>query len=118
MGRLEAFALGNKPWPSFVDGIGNGLGYAWILLAISSIREIFASGTWMGLTVMPQSFYAAGYVNNGLLLFPPGAFVILGLIIWAQRCTFWSCGIRRINMELISLAVKSIFIENILLASF
>ena len=85
MGRLEAYALGNKPWPSFVDGIGNGLGYSWILLVVSFIRELFSAGSLLGVKVMPQSFYAAGYIDNGLLLFPPGAFFILGIIIWIQR---------------------------------
>jgi Na+-transporting NADH:ubiquinone oxidoreductase subunit D len=85
MGRLEAFALGNKPWPSFVDGIGNGLSYGIIIMMVGLIREVFASGTLLGFSIIPEVVYAAGYSNNGLLLFPPGAFFILGIIIWVQR---------------------------------
>jgi Na+-transporting NADH:ubiquinone oxidoreductase subunit D len=85
LGRAEAFALQNKPWPSFLDGLGNGLGYAAILAVIATGREIFGSGTFFGLTVIPESFYAAGYENVGLMVLSPGAFILLGLIIWAQR---------------------------------
>ncbi|MCB0278375.1 MAG: NADH:ubiquinone reductase (Na(+)-transporting) subunit D [Calditrichaeota bacterium] len=85
MGRLEAYAIGNKPWPSFVDGIGNGMGYGIILIVIGAIRELFGSGTLLDLKIIPEGMYALGYANNGLLLFPPGAFFILGLIIWFQR---------------------------------
>ena len=85
MGRLEAFALGNKPWASFIDGVGNGVGYGVILIIIGTIRELLGAGTILGVELIPQSAYAAGYSNNGLMLLAPGAFIILGLIIWAQR---------------------------------
>lgn len=90
MGRLEAFALGNKPWPSLLDGLGNGLGYAWILLAVAFVREIFGSGaiSFPGLgqiKFMPASFFEAGYMNNNLMILPPMALVIVGIIIWIQR---------------------------------
>jgi Na+-transporting NADH:ubiquinone oxidoreductase subunit D len=85
LGRAEAFALQNKPWPSFLDGLGNGLGYAMILLIISTGREILGSGTWFGLHLIPESFYSAGYENMGLMVLSPGAFILLGLIIWGQR---------------------------------
>lgn len=85
MGRLEAFALGNKPWPSFLDGIGNGAGYALILIIVSFIRELFGSGTLWGYKVIPQSFYDAGYMNNGMMIMPPMALILVGIIIWVQR---------------------------------
>lgn len=85
MGRLEAFALGNKPWPSFIDGLGNGFSYGYIIIIVGFIRELFSAGTLWGASIIPQSFYDFGYMDNGLLLFPPGAFFILGLIIWVQR---------------------------------
>jgi Na+-transporting NADH:ubiquinone oxidoreductase subunit D len=83
MGRLEAFAMGNKPWPSFLDGIGNGLGYGMILLVIALFRELFGSGAIFGFKI----FEAMGlhYQGNGLMLLPAGACIILGLIIWVQR---------------------------------
>ncbi len=85
MGRLEAFAMGNKPWPSFVDGIGNGIGYAIILIVVGFIRELFGSGTVLGFTVIPQSFYQAGYTNNGMMIMPTAALILVGVIIWIQR---------------------------------
>lgn len=85
MGRLEAYAMGNPPWRSFLDGIGNGLGYAWILAVVGTIREIFGSGKLLGYQVVPQSLYDAGYVNNGLMVLAPGAFILLGIIVWVQR---------------------------------
>ena len=85
MGRLEAFAMANKPWQSFLDGIGNGLGYSWILLALGFVRELFGSGTLWGYRVMPQAFYEMGYKNNGLIILPPMALILVGLIIWIQR---------------------------------
>lgn len=85
MGRLEAFAMANKPWPSFIDGIGNGLGYGVILVIVSIVREVFGSGELMGYRVMPESFYAAGYFNNSLVIMPPMALIIVGIIIWIQR---------------------------------
>jgi Na+-transporting NADH:ubiquinone oxidoreductase subunit D len=85
MGRLEAFAMANKPWESFVDGLGNGFGYAWILVAVAFFRELFGSGTFFGIQVVPQSFYDAGYVNNGLMILPPMALILVACIIWIQR---------------------------------
>lgn len=85
MGRLEAFAMGNKPWPSFVDGIGNGIGYAIILMVVAFIRELFGSGAILGFKVVPQSFYDAGYINNGMMIMPTMALVLVGVIIWIQR---------------------------------
>ncbi len=85
MGRLEAFAMANKPWPSFLDGIGNGLGYGLILVAVSAVRELFGSGKLMGLQVVPDYFYKAGYFNNGMAILPPMALIIVGIIIWIQR---------------------------------
>lgn len=85
MGRLEAFAMGNKPWPSFLDGIGNGAGYAIILVIVGFFRELLGSGTLLGYQVVPQSFYDAGYVNNGLMILPPMALIVVACIIWVQR---------------------------------
>jgi Na+-transporting NADH:ubiquinone oxidoreductase subunit D len=85
MGRLEAFAMSNKPWESFVDGIGNGLGYAWILVAVGFVREILGSGSILGFQIIPQSFYNIGYVNNGLMVMPPMALILVAVIIWIQR---------------------------------
>jgi len=85
MGRLEAFAMQKKPWPSFVDGIGNGLGYGAILVMVSICREIFGSGSVLGFKVIPQALYDAGYVNNGMMMLPPAALFIIGIIIWIQR---------------------------------
>jgi len=82
MGRAEAFALANSPVLSFFDGIGNGLGYAVVLGIIGSLREIFGSGTILGIKVVPQYLYDIGYVDNGLMLIPPAAFILLGLVIW------------------------------------
>ncbi len=85
MGRLEAFAMGNKPWPSFLDGIGNGVGYALILIIVGFFRELLGSGTLLGIQVVPDSFYEAGYVNNGLMILPPMALIVVACIIWIQR---------------------------------
>lgn len=85
MGRLEAFAMGNKPWPSFLDGVGNGLGYAIILVIVGFFRELLGSGTLLGYQIIPQSFYDAGYVNNGLMILPPMALIVVACIIWVQR---------------------------------
>lgn len=85
MGRLEAFAMANKPWPSFVDGIGNGLGYGWILMALGFVRELFGSGTLWGYEVIPQSLYEMGYKNNSFIILPPMALILVGTIIWIQR---------------------------------
>jgi Na+-transporting NADH:ubiquinone oxidoreductase subunit D len=85
LGRAEAFALQNKPWPSFLDGLGNGFGYAVILVIVSIGREFFGSGSLMGFQIIPDAWYAAGYENMGLMVLSPGAFILLGLIIWGQR---------------------------------
>lgn len=85
MGRLEAFALSNKPWPSFLDGIGNGIGYAIILVVVAFFRELLGSGTLFGFQVIPQAFYNMGYSNNGLMILPPMALVTVGCIIWWHR---------------------------------
>ncbi len=85
MGRLEAFAMGNKPWPSFLDGIGNGIGYAIILIITGFFREFLGSGTVLGFQVVPQSFYEAGYANNGLMILPPMALIVVACIIWVHR---------------------------------
>ena len=88
MGRVEAFALGNKPWASFVDGIANGLGYTIILVIVALFRELFGSGTLFGMPVIPESWYIANggfYSNTGLMLFPPMALIIVGCIIWIHR---------------------------------
>ncbi len=85
MGRLEAFAMGNKPWPAFLDGIGNALGYGLILVIIAFFRELLGSGTLFDFRVIPQSFYDLGYKNNGLMILPPMALITVGVIIWIQR---------------------------------
>ena len=85
MGRLEAFALGNTPFDSFLDGIGNGLGYTAILLIVAIVRELLGSGSLMGYAVIPQCFYEGGYMNNGLMILPPMALIVVGCIIWVHR---------------------------------
>lgn len=88
MGRLEAFALGNKPWPSFLDGIGNGAGYGLILIIIAFFRELLGSGTLWGYRIIPESWYIANggfYSNNGMMILPPMALITVGVIIWVQR---------------------------------
>ncbi len=85
MGRAEAFALQNKPWPSFLDGLGNALGYGWILMVIAIFREFLGSGTFFGFQIIPDSLYAMGYENMGLMVLAPGAFILLGLLVWVQR---------------------------------
>lgn len=85
MGRIEAFGLGNKPIPSLLDGLANGAGYAMILLIMAFFRELFGSGTLFGFQVIPQCFYDAGYMNNGLVILPPVALILLGCIVWVQR---------------------------------
>lgn len=85
MGRLEAFALSNKPWPSFLDGIGNGLGYAIILVIVGFFRELLGSGSIMGYKVVPQAFYDMGYMDNGLMILPPMALISVACIIWVHR---------------------------------
>lgn len=85
MGRIEAFGLGNKPIPSLLDGLANGAGYAMILLIVAFFRELLGSGTLFGFRVIPQCFYDAGYMNNGLVILPPVALILLGCIVWVQR---------------------------------
>ncbi len=85
MGRLEAYAMANKPWPSFVDGIANGVGYGIILIILGFIRELLGSGKIMGFDVIPDSFYQLGYENNGLMILPPMALITIGVIIWIHR---------------------------------
>lgn len=85
MGRLEAFAMSHKPGVSFLDGIGNGLGYAFILITMGFVRELFGSGTLWGFQVIPQALYNIGYENNGLMIMPPMALIIVGIIIWVHR---------------------------------
>ena len=85
MGRLEAFAMANRPWPSFLDGVGNGIGYAIILIIVGFFRELLGSGTLLGFQVVPQCFYEAGYANNGLMILPPMALIVVACIIWVHR---------------------------------
>ena len=85
MGRLEAFAMHNKPWPSFLDGIGNGLGYGLVLVIVGFFRELLGSGSLMGYKVIPQCVYDAGYMDNGLMIFPPMALIVVACVIWVQR---------------------------------
>ncbi|MBO7249474.1 MAG: NADH:ubiquinone reductase (Na(+)-transporting) subunit D [Bacteroidales bacterium] len=85
MGRIEAFALGNKPLASLIDGLGNGAGYGLILVVVAFFRELLGSGTLFGFRIIPESFYELGYMNNGLMILPPMALILLGCIIWIQR---------------------------------
>ena len=85
MGRIEAFGLSEKPLPSLVDGLANGLGYGLVLVVVAFFRELFGSGSLFGLQVIPQSFYDAGYMNNGLFIMPPMALILIGCLIWIQR---------------------------------
>lgn len=85
MGRLEAFALNNRPWPAFLDGIGNGLGYGIILIIVSFFRELLGSGTIFGFQIFPDYWYQAGYMNNGLMILPPMALIVVACIIWVHR---------------------------------
>lgn len=86
MGRLEAFAMGNKPLPSLIDGLGNGTGYGIILVIVAFFRELFGSGTLMGYPIMEKiGIYKTGYENNGMMILPPAALIVVGLIIWVQR---------------------------------
>ena len=87
MGRLEAYAMSNPPVPSFLDGLGNGLGYSAMLLTVGTIREIFGKGTWFDITILPSAEHGGWYVPNGLMVLPPSAFFVIGLLIWALRTT-------------------------------
>jgi Na+-transporting NADH:ubiquinone oxidoreductase subunit D len=89
MGRLEAFAMMNKPWPSFLDGLGNGLGYALILVVVGAVRELLGRGTLLGFTIIPQSAYDAGYINNGMMTMPAMALILVGCVIWIHRAYFY-----------------------------
>ena len=85
MGRIEAYALGNKPIPSLLDGLANGAGYGMILIIVAFFRELLGSGTLFGFRIIPEAFYTAGYMNNGLVILPPMALILLGCIVWIQR---------------------------------
>ena len=85
MGRLEAFAMSNNPWDSFLDGLGNGFGYAWILIVVAFFRELLGSGSLLGFQIIPQCFYEAGYANNGLMMMPSMALILVACIIWVHR---------------------------------
>ena len=85
MGRLEAFAMANGPWESLLDGVGNGLGYGAILVIVAFFRELFGSGTLLGFQVIPEGLYNFGYMNNGLMILPPMALIIVGIIMWLQK---------------------------------
>ncbi len=88
MGRVEAFALGNKPWPAFIDGVANGVGYGIILLMLGFVRELFGSGSLWGFRVVPEAWYIQNggwYANNGLMMLPPMALILVGVIIWVHR---------------------------------
>lgn len=85
MGRLEAFAMMNKPWPSFLDGIGNGLGYAMILVIVGAVRELLGRGSLLGFQIIPERIYNLGYVNNGMMTMSAMALILLGCVIWVHR---------------------------------
>jgi len=89
MGRLEAFAMMNKPWPSFLDGVGNGLGYALILVIVGAFRELLGRGSLLGFQLIPQSVYDAGYMNNGMMTMPAMALILVGCVIWIHRAYFY-----------------------------
>ena len=89
MGRLEAFAMMNKPWPSFLDGVGNGLGHALILVIVGAARELLGRGSLLGFQLIPQSVYDAGYMNNGMMTMPAMALILVGCVIWVHRAYFY-----------------------------
>ena len=89
MGRLEAFAMMNKPWQSFLDGLGNGLGYAMILVIVGAVRELLGRGSLLGFQLIPQSVYDAGYMNNGMMTMPAMALILLGCVIWVHRADIY-----------------------------
>ncbi len=89
MGRLEAFSMTNKPWPSFLDGISNGLAYALILVIVGGFRELFGRGTLLGFTIIPKQLYDFGYMNNGMMTMPAMALILLGCVIWVHRAYFF-----------------------------
>lgn len=85
MGRLEAFAMMNGPWESFLDGIGNGLGYAMVLVIVGAVREFMGNGSLLGFQIIPDGFYEMGYMNNGMMTMPAMALILVGCFIWEQR---------------------------------
>lgn len=89
MGRLEAFAMQNKPWPSFLDGVANGLGYAMILVIVGAFREFFGRGSLLGFQIIPDCVYDFGYINNGMMTMPAMALILLGCVIWIHRAYFY-----------------------------
>ena len=89
MGRLEAFAMQNKPWPSFVDGFANGLGYGIILVVVGAVRELLGRGTLLGFEILPKSVYEMGYLNNGTMTMPAMALILIGVVIWIHRAYFY-----------------------------
>ena len=89
MGRLEAFAMMNNPWPSFLDVLGNGLGYAFVLVVVGALRELLGRGTLLGFTIIPSCAYEAGYVNNGMMTMPAMALILVGCVIWIHRAYFY-----------------------------
>ncbi len=89
MGRLEAFAMTNKPWPAFLDGVSNGLGYAMVLVIVGGVRELLGRGTLLGIQVVPSFLYDAGYMNNGMMTMPAMALILLGCVIWVHRARFY-----------------------------
>ena len=119
MGRLEAFALGNKIWPSFLDAIGNAMGYAWILIVVAFFRELLGSGKIWGMQIIPDSFYEMGYMNNNMMILPPMALITVALIIWIQRNRNKELMKKIKKMEdLVNIFVKSVFIDNMIFAYF
>jgi len=89
MGRLEAFAMQNRPWPSFLDGVGNGLGYAMILVIVGAVRELLGRGTLLGFQIVPDVCYEWGYINNGMMTMPAMALILVGIVIWVHRAYFY-----------------------------
>lgn len=89
MGRLEAFAMTNRPWPSFIDGVSNGLGYAMILVIVGGVRELFGRGSLLGFKLLPDSLYDLGYIDNGMMTMPAMALILLGCVIWVHRAYFY-----------------------------
>ena len=85
MGRLEAFAMMNAPWESFIDGVGNGLGYAYVLVIVAAVREFFGNGSLLGFQILPQALYDCGYMNNGMMTMPAMALILVGCVIWVHR---------------------------------
>lgn len=89
MGRLEAFAMNNKPWPSFLDGVGNGLGYAMILVIVGAVRELLGRGSLLGFQIIPESAYEVSYMNNGMMTMSAMALILVGCVIWVHRAFFY-----------------------------